>query len=418
MNTSEKKTSITWQFLEICFSWKRFIAIVMGIFLVLGVALAFLLPKEYEGIATVLPSQKSGLLGLLGVGGGGSAVSNLAKQFAPLVGGGTQIGTGFNYLAILNSRDAMEMVVNKFDLMKVYSISDSSLEKTIKELRSNVNFDIDEYGEVVVEVFDRSPDRAAAMANYFVHILNKINGSLSSEDAKNIRIFLEKRYEKNVNDLEAAEDSLKTFQQEYGVFSLPDQAKASVVAGADLESQIIGNQVRLSVLEKQMSGASPEIQLINDQIQALRKKLNEMNTGKGLSPGKSFSVLVPFKNVPKQTMRYMDLYRDVELQAKLLEYIYPMYEQARLEEAKETPTVLILDHAVPPEKKARPLRALIVLSSVILGFVLSVLFVVFVTSGARMGEGRAPLEDRYYRFSVRMMGRLNRSALSDMHLEN
>lgn len=412
MSTSEKKISIAWQFLELCFSWKKFIGIVTGIFVVLGVALAFLLPKEYEGIATVLPSQKSSLLGLLGMGGGGGAVSSLARQFAPLVGGGTQIGTGFNYLAILNSREAMQRVVNKFDLKRVYSISDSSIQKTIKELRSNVNFDIDEYGEVVVEVFDKSPVRAAAMANYFVAILNEVNGKLSSEDARNIRVFLENRYEKNVRDLEAAEDSLKDFQQRNGAFSPPEQAKASIAAAADIESQILANQVKLSVLEKQMSSSAPEIQFVNDQIQALEKKLNEMNTGKGLKSGSSFSVLVPFKEVPNQTMRYLDLYREVELQAKLLEYIYPMYEQARLEEAKDTPTVLVLDHAIPPEKKARPLRALIVVSALVLGFVLSVLFAVFVTNGERRRDGEAPLEQRYYKLSMKMIRKLNPAALT------
>ncbi len=411
MNNSQRKKSVTWDFLELCYQWRKFIIMTTTVITILGILLAFVLPKEYEGVATVLPSQQSGLLGLLGVGAGSGTVSSLAKQFAPLVSGSVQMGAGFNYLAILNSRDAMERVVRKFDLMTAYSISDSSMEKTIKQLRENVDFELDEYGEVVVKVLDRSPIRAAGMANYFVDILNEINGNLSSEDARNVRVFLEKRYAQNISDLEGAEDSLKVFQQNYGAFSLPDQAKATVLTGAELESQIIMNQVKVAALEKQLSISSPEIQSLNNQIQALRQKMSDLNTGKNLKSSGDFGVLVPFKDVPGKTTQYLDLYRNVEIQSKLLELIYPMYEQAKLQEAKETPTVLVLDRAMPPEKKTRPLRALIILSSLVVGFMLSVLFIIFVTNGARMQGDTGPLGERYHELASRIIGRLNRGFL-------
>ena len=407
MSINEEKRSIAWEFLELCFSWRKFIAIVTGVFTVLGVIIAFILPKEYQGVASVLPSQKSSLLGMMGMGGTNSSVSNLARQFAPLVSGSeTQIGTGFNYLAILNSRDAMERVARKFDLAKVYSIDDSSMDKTIRQLRDNTDFEIDKYGEVVVKVLDRSPVRAAAMANEFVNVLNEINGSLSSEDARNLRMVIETRYLKNLADLEDAEDSMKVFQQTYGVFSLPDQAKASVQAGAELESQMILTQVRLSVLEKQYGSGSPEIELANQQIEALRQKINDLKTGKTIDGSGETNVLVPFKEMPYRAMQYIDLYRDAEIQSKLLELIYPLYEQAKLEEARETPTVLVLDRAVPPEKKARPLRSLIVISMFVVGMALSVLFTMLVDSGSALaGEGNS-LRDICGVWSLRIKNRV------------
>jgi capsule polysaccharide export protein KpsE/RkpR len=415
LSTNETKRSIGWEFLELCFSWRKFISIVTIVFTVLGIILAFVLPKEYEGKATVLPSaNSSGLLGMLGMG---SAVSSVAKQFTPLLGGAAQIGNGFNYLAILNSRDAMERVVRKFDLVKVYSISDSSMEKTIKELRSNTNFEIGEYEQVIVKVLDKDPLRAAAMANYYVDILNEINGSLSSEDARNLRMVIENRYLKNVSDLENAEDSLRFFQQKYGAFSLPEQAKASVTAGAELESQLILSQVKLSALEEQMSTTSPEVQMLNDQIQALKQKMKDLNTGGGLKSSGDFSVFVPFKDVPGKTMQYLDLYRDVEIQTKLMETIYPMYEQARLEEAKETPTVLVLDRAVPPEKKARPMRLLIILSSFFLGMILSVMFVALITNGAKKSLSSGELAQRSNEVSIKAVRKLNSGLASRNKLE-
>lgn len=406
MSEREEKRSIAWEFLELCYSWRKFIAIVTGIFTVLGIVLAFVLPKEYEGVASVLPSKNSGLLGLLG-GNTGSTVSRLARQFAPLVGGGeSQMGSGYSYLAILNSRDAMLKVVKKFDLVKVYSIKDSSVDAAIRELRGNVNFDFDKYGAVIVRVYDRNAVRAAAMANYFVDVLNKINGYLSSEDARNLRIVIQARYLKNVRDLENAEDSMRVFQQRYGVFSLPDQAKASVSAGAELESQLILAQVRLSVFQKQLAENSPEIETLKQQIEALRQKINDLKTGKNMIGQNDAGVLLPFKEMPKRAMQYLNLYREIEIQSKLLEVIYPLYEQAKLEEARETPTVLVLDHAVPPQKKAKPMRSLVVISSFVLGIALAILFVMFVDAGARESTNDRELRRKYRAFANGVRNRL------------
>jgi uncharacterized protein involved in exopolysaccharide biosynthesis len=412
----ESEKSIVWDFFELCYAWRKFIVVVVGIFTVLGVILAFVLPKEYEGVASVLPSQKSAMLSMLG-GSAGSAVSSLAKQFAPLVGGSeTQIGSGFSYLAILNSRDAMEKVVKKFDLKRVYSIGDSSMDKTIKELRDNTDFEIDKYGAVVVKVLDENPARAADMANYFIQILNEINGGLSSEDARNLRMVIEARYEKNLADLGNAEDSMKVFQQRYGLVSLPDQAKASVMAGAELESQLIISEVKLSALQKQLSAESPEIVTLNQQIEAMKQKIADFRTGKGMASGDNSGVFLPFKEMPSRAMSYVDLYREVEIQSKLLELIYPLYEQAKLEEARETPTVLVLDHAVPPEKKVRPLRSLIVLSSFVFGLVSSIIFIFFVINGVRKRPQSGTLEQRYYELSVKLLKKTNSDVASKLDL--
>lgn len=412
MSETENKKSIAWEFFELCYSWKKFIAITTGVFTVLGVILALVLPKEYEGVASVLPSKNMGLLGLLG-GSGGSSVSKLAQKFAPLMGGSeSQIGSGYSYLAILNSREAMLKVVDKFDLLKVYDIKDSMVDAAIKELRSNVDFQIDKYGAVVVKVLDRSPKRSAAMANYFVKVLNNMNGFLSSEDARNMRMVIESRYLKNVSDLKNAEDSMKVFQQKYGVFSLPEQAKASVSTGAELESQLILAQVRRSVFEKQLAANSPEIVTLDQQIAALRQKINDLKTGKGMAGTENSGVLVPFKEMPARAMEYLDLYRQIEIQTKLMEIVYPLYEQAKLEEARETPTVLVLDHAVPPVKKSRPMRSLIVISAFVLGLALSIVLVLFVRNGIEGADTAGELRREYYEISVGLAKRLNKKVLN------
>lgn len=401
MSTDEKK-SATWELLELCYSWRKVLSIFTLAFTILAIIVALLLPNKYEGYASVLPSQKSALLTMMGTGMS-STVSNLAQKFGSLVGGNeSQIGSGFSYLAILNSREAMEKVVRKFNLIKVYSIKDSSMDQAIKELRGNSDFELDKFGAVVVKVYDKSSVRAAAMANYFVELLNNINGNLSSEDARNLRIVIQARYEKNLVDLRDAEDSMKVFQEKYGVFSLPEQAKASVEVGAVLESQMILAQVRLSMLRKQFGPDAPEIVTSEQQIEALKKKIADLRSGEGLTGNGESGVFLPFKEFPSKAMHYLQIYTNLQLQTKLLEVIYPIYEQAKLEEARETPTVLVLDRAVPPEKKAYPLRALITLSGAFLGLFLSILFGVFANNGLKHENSTSEVEQKYYRFSVKV----------------
>ncbi|MFQ5797953.1 MAG: Wzz/FepE/Etk N-terminal domain-containing protein [Bacteroidota bacterium] len=264
---------------------------------VLATIVSFLLPKWYESKASVLPPKGTDLLGGL------AGIASIAKEFAPIrnipILGGD--GDAYNYLAILNSRTAMERVVQNFDLINVYEISDSSMEKTLEALEDNVDFEIEKEGNIVISVVDKDPQRAADMANYFVEVLNEISIELNSQEAQSNREFIEQRYFKNLEDLKTAEGDLQAFQKKYGVYSLP---------------------------------------------------------------------------VPELGVEYLRLYREVEIQSKLLEFMVPLYEQAKFEEKKEKPSVLVLDIAVPAERKSWPKRLLIIFLSSFSAFLLSLFYVV------------------------------------------
>jgi uncharacterized protein involved in exopolysaccharide biosynthesis len=88
-------------------------------------------------------------------------------------------------------------------------------------------------------------------------------------------------------------------------------------------------------------------------------------------------VFPPFQKIPEYGVKYVRLYRDIKLQELLLEFILPQYEQARIQEAKDTPTIQVIDEAVLPIRKSKPKRALIVLFSVLFAFTASTLYVLW-----------------------------------------
>ncbi len=315
-------------FLVVLAKWKRFLVFNVFFIAVIATAISLILPKWYKSAARLLPPKEQGS-SLTGI-------SQIAKNFLPLdaLGNLGKSQESYNYLAILESRTAMERVIDRFDLMGIYEIGDSSVEKTIKALEDNVNFDIEEEGTIVIEVWDQDARRAADMANYFVSILNEISIQLGTREARNNRAFIEKRYLGVLADLKETEDTLRAFQKKYGIYSL---------------------QEALS--------------------------------------GKFLSSFVPYDQVPYLTMQYIRLYRDFEIQNKLLEFVLPIYEQAKVDEQKETPVVLVLDEAVPAERKDKPKRALVVLSAALSALILSLMFVFFY-EWMRLLESKSP--ERYH----------------------
>ena len=64
--------------------------------------------------------------------------------------------------------------------------------------------------------------------------------------------------------------------------------------------------------------------------------------------------------LPELKMEGARLTLDVEMQRKLLMLMTAQFEEARMQETRDTPTVTVLDAATLPQIKARPVRSLIV----------------------------------------------------------
>jgi uncharacterized protein involved in exopolysaccharide biosynthesis len=339
--------------------------------------IAILSPKWYKSTASVFPAEKADLFGGL------EGIASLAKSFSPSK---TLSSLGSNpetdrYLAILKSGTVLGAVINKFDLVHVYEITSYPGENTVKALLGNVEFKVEDEGYITISVYDKNPQRAADMANYFVEMLNTKNTELQVQNAHGNRAFIEERYKKNISDLAAAEDSLKAFQKKFGVIALPEQTEASIKAGAEITGQLAIKEVQANVLRRTQSADNPSVIATQIEIDELRNKLLQMNTGAHV-PQNEMKVFVPFNKMPDLGGEYIRRFREVEIQYKILQILTPLYEQAKVEENRQTPSVLILDRAVPAERKAKPKVSLYTLLAVVISFLLS-LVIVFSIEGIK-----------------------------------
>jgi uncharacterized protein involved in exopolysaccharide biosynthesis len=258
----------------------------------------------------------------------------------------------------------------------------------MKELLSNSEFEVGDEGQLHISVYDMDPQRAAAMTNYFVQVLNEINSELHVLNARGNREFIETRYSKNLLDLRAAEDSLRAFQLKHGVVALPEQLAASIKAMAEISGMLAVKEVELDVLQKSVEPSHPSVANAKLEIAALRDKISELNRGTAGVKGE-MKVLVPFNLAPSLGAGYVRLFRDVEIQNKILQFVTPLFEQAKVEEKRSTPSVIVLDSALVPERKAKPKASLYGLLAAVVSTLVA-LTIVFGIEGARKMQALDP----------------------------
>jgi uncharacterized protein involved in exopolysaccharide biosynthesis len=346
---------------------KRFVVRFVGSSLIVSLILLFLIiPRWYKSTAVVMPPRQKNML---------SMMSSLKSPTSSLraLGIGVQNDDIQQYQVILNSRRIKEEVINKFDLMKVYDLE--TMEKAIKELEDNVSVALGkEDAAVEISVYDTSPQRAADMANYYVEMLNKIYLEISLSEATSNRKFLEDRYNKNIEDLKNAEDKYKQFQEKYGVYSVADQVKSAIEVAAKLQSQIVLKEVELGIIDRTTTPENENRKIIKIELDELKRQMRNMKFG---APAKdsNIQIFAPFEKAPEIGIQYLNFYREMEIQGKILEILVPLYEQAKIEEQRNIPIVLSLDVAVPAVKSSKPKRLVIVLiillASTILAFLIA-----------------------------------------------
>ena len=332
------------EYLHIFLKWRR---VIFGTTLSIAIAaiiVSLLLPNWYKSTATILPPKERISTNMP------SSASSLLKGLSSVTKIGALGGNQdtYNYLAILKSRLAKEYVINRFNLKAVYSISDSLMEKTIEELEDNCKFVIEEEDYLTITVWDKDPQRAADIANYFVEILNNISLQLSTSEARKNKEFLAGRVAQVREDLRKVEDNLKQYQEKKGMLVIPTENGPGLTAVSELYTMKVKKEIELAIMKRSTSEQSAELQKVKQELQEINKKIDL---------------------IPSSGVEALRLYREVIIQQKILEFIVPLFEQAKVDEQKDVPVILFLDKAVPAERKAKPKRILIVVITTLTSFI-------------------------------------------------
>lgn len=348
-------------YIYVLYKWKKFIIINLLIIALITTFIAFIIPNQYKATATIMvpPDNQMGLGGLTSLLGGKSSIASAGSRLFGMSNTSEDI-----LLGILNSRTALTDVIKKFNLMDYYEIDDKNLDKAIKTFRADISTNPNEFGMIDFSIINKDPKISADIANYLVTLVDSMNIEFNIQRAKNNRLFIEKRYFQNVSDLKKAEDSLYKFQKKYGIVAVPEQLEVTVKAAAEIEALLMKKEMESFFVLQGYGENSPQYQGIQAEMNMLKKKVQELKNSPNLSA--SSNILFSFKDMPNIAIQYLRTYREVEIQQSILEIVMPMYEQAKVEEQKSIPTIMLIDKAVPPQLKDSPRRSVFILGIIFL----------------------------------------------------
>jgi len=362
--------------LQLLWGQRRFLLRIAGVGLLIATLVALLIPKRYEATAQLMPpdTQSSSSLALLA--GMSAAPGGLGMLAGDLLG---VKSTGALFMGVLRSRTVEDRVVDRFNLKKVYgeSLQIKAREKLAE--RTSISEDR-KSGIITIIVTDHDPKRAAAIAGAFIEELNIVIAQQSTSSARRERIFLEDRLTAVKQDLEAAEKDFSQFASNKGAIDIPAQGKAMVEAAATLEGQLIAAQSELDGLKQIYTEENVRVRSTQARINGLRDELRRLS-GKsdGNADSGEASVDTPYptlRQLPILGVPFADKLRRMKVQEAVFETLTKQYELAKVQEAKEVPSVKTLDAPVIPEHKSFPPRFLIMILGAICGAMIGIVWVV------------------------------------------
>ena len=327
--------------------------LVFGLPLVVAVLTAIitvLMPNVYTATARILPPQPrtssaAALLDQLGGALGGLAGPALETKHPSDL-----------YIGMLRSRTVADNLISRFTLKKLFETPTEV--DTRKALADVTNIYTEKGGIIDIAVDDRDPKRAAAIANTYIEELNTLNDSLAITNSAQRRLFLGRQLANAKEKLASAEINLKKTQEKTGVIQLSAQGKVIIEAVARLRAEIAAKEVQIGAMKSFAAERNPELTRAQRELAGLLKQLKKLERDHSNSEG---DVLVPAGRVPEAALEYIRKARDVKYYETLYQLLAKQYEIARLDEANAPSLIQVLDKAVPPDKRSKPKRVLIVL---------------------------------------------------------
>jgi capsule polysaccharide export protein KpsE/RkpR len=350
---------------------RKMLARVAIVSLVLSLTIAFIIPKQYKATASIMPpdQQSSGTMMLAALMGRGGGLGSLGSLASGLLGGHT---TTALFVNLLESGTVSGHLIDRFNLQHVYHTRYRIT--TAKRLAHRTKITDDKKsGVITIEVEDTDPVRARDLAQAYLDELNKILNQTSTSTARQERMFIEHRLNAVQNDLERAQLELSEFSSKNSTVDIKEQTRAMVDTGARVQAELLVEQSGLQSLRQIYGDNNVRVRETEARIASLQRDLVKMTGSsaplqEAISGGADSSdssdkgeLYPPLRQLPRLAVPYADLYRRVKVQETVFELLTQQYEMARIQEAKDTPVVNVIDVPGIPEKKSFPPRLILTL---------------------------------------------------------
>jgi tyrosine-protein kinase Etk/Wzc len=332
-----------------------------------AMGISFAIPPTFTAKTQFLPPQQQQ----------SSAASMLASLGA--LGGLAGAATGLKspadqYIAFMKSVSVQDALIERFKLIEKYEArlkTDARL-----DLTGNVRIASGKHGLISVEVDDKDPKFAADLANAHVEELSNLLGRLAVTEAQQRRIFFEKQLVQTKDNLAKADLALKSSGINSSV--LKSSPASAVEAVARLKAGISVQEVKLGTMRNYLTESAQEFKQAMSELASLKSQLTKAEKEEPASEDAS---------------DYVARYREFKYQETMFELFAKQFELAKVDESREGAVIQVLDIAEPPERKAKPKKAMIAITATLAsGFAL--LLFVFIRSALKSASQNQETQHR------------------------
>lgn len=347
--------------------------------LILG--LPFVVAVMAAGYSLTLPFIYTANTKILVPAGQSSSTSAMLAQLGGLTGLANTVG-GFRnpndiYIGMLKSRTVADNLIQRFGLMKIYQAQIPSRARLRLAAASSIAAGKDNI--ITIDVEDENPKLAAEIANAYVDELFKLTRVLAVTEASQRRLFFERQFEQARANLTKAEVNAREALEKGGLVQVEGQGRAMVEASARLRGQITVKEVQIGSMRTFATDRNPDLQLAQKELEALKSQLARAEGTAGIKGNDQLG----------NTGNGIDslrLLRDVKYFETIYELLAKQFELAKIDEAKDSAVIQIIDKAIEPDFRSKPKRGVIVVLSALVALVISVL-AAFVWEGIAKASG-------------------------------
>jgi uncharacterized protein involved in exopolysaccharide biosynthesis len=304
----------------------KFLALVAIIAAILASAASFLITPKYKSKVVLFPAAST-------------PVSQVLLTSYPtnknLEGFGEE-EEAEQVLQVLYSDIIKDKMISKYDLLNHYEIKVNSKTKktdSYKEFESNTAFRRTEFNSIEITVLDKDPELAAKMANDIADQIDTIVNNIRKDRVKQAFRIVENEYNTYMNKVKLMEDSISEMRKK-GINNY--EGLVDRLTEGYAKALIANNQKAADRIDDRMKSVAP----FATTYISLRERI-----------GGEYGQLANLKN------RYLAMKVEVE---------------------QNLPTTYIVDRAFAADKKAYPIRSLIIvlsmLSAIILGIIAALIF--------------------------------------------
>lgn len=349
--------------------YKKFLLIFVSILTLSSIIIAFLLPNQFTAVVNTIPPKTtaSTMEGLLG------GLSSTLRDIGLTKLTGKTEGM-YSFLVILNSRSVKNSIIRKYRFDTVYNIPLTDFTKLRKAFENNLEISLEPEGNYTISFTDEDPIRAANVANDYVQIANLVAQDIFQKEARYNRRYLEERIQQIDNSLNLVLDSIQKFSRVNLVFSPLEQSKAIGQSYIDLKSTSMSQEILYDLFKSKYGENDPITVAQKNILDNVKRKLYEFEN----KPG--FIGNYPLKEFAKVGGDFLRLYAEFETLTKVKSFLIPYLEENKLNENRNFQYLIVLDKAVPPDRKSKPKRSLIIAGTFLGSIILGIFIIVIVDS--------------------------------------